>query len=69
MTDAVYKREIEDGPVTIPEKHAAQEACVIATDAGQVLTYAQVTSDGTVPVDRIDGVAVTVVVPDMEAHE
>jgi len=70
-TGDVYERTVDDdGTVSVPEKHAAQQACVFDTASGMVLEYAQVGADGTVT--GFDaGREVTVVIPSdgqMESH-
>lgn len=69
--DATYDRVVQDGTVSVPTDHAAQEACVF-NESGAVLGYIQVGSDGIIPVDAVHGAHVTVVIPGdgrMEAHD
>lgn len=67
MSGDVYERTVEDKQVQIPADHAAKEVCIVA--GGQALGYPQVESDGTVPIDKMDGLDVEVIVPSDEQFE
>jgi hypothetical protein len=62
MTSDSYEREVQDQQVTVPEEHA-DEDCAVVT-GGQVLKYTVVGADGTVDIDRLDGLQVEVVIPE-----